>query len=85
MFALFDKCEEVIARAMEEHGGGDSGVAWLRNEGAAWFREKMISGQTVRFQGEYRKAFYDDVIKRAERVIFSRHSHPPRSVLRHIS
>lgn len=66
MFALFEKCEQVIMTAMETQGGNPK--IWLRVNGAAWFREKMSEGQTMHVQGEYRIAFYDDVVKRAVEV-----------------
>lgn len=66
MFALFEKCEQVIITAMETQGGNPK--IWLRDNGATWFREKMSEGQTMHAQGEYRVAFYDDVVKRAEEV-----------------
>lgn len=70
MFALLEKCEKVIVAAML--GQGDSPeirLAWLRNEGAAWFREMMTEGQTVRAQGDYRVKFYEDVVNRAQQVV----------------
>lgn len=63
MFALLTKCNEVIKEAPKLQKKG-----WLRASGAAWFRDKMTTGQTMECQGPYRVAFYDDVITKAIRV-----------------
>ncbi|KAF5366321.1 hypothetical protein D9757_012918 [Collybiopsis confluens] len=66
MIALFEKCNEVIKRAVGDHPGEN----WLETSKAAiWFREKMTEGQSFGSQGAYRIQFYDDVIKNANKII----------------
>ncbi|KAE9389923.1 hypothetical protein BT96DRAFT_1024834 [Gymnopus androsaceus JB14] len=81
MFALFKKCDEVIKEATASRS-----KTWLRTEGAAWFRERMTEGQTMRSQGAYRVKFYDDVVDHARKIfkeLLSREDDsPPRKKAR---
>ena len=66
VLALLKTCDQAIVTEMKPHG--ERNHDWLENKAAAWFRDKMSEGQTGASQGDYRKTFYDDVIKHAKEV-----------------
>ncbi|THH21442.1 hypothetical protein EUX98_g8375, partial [Antrodiella citrinella] len=73
ILALFEECKKAIATVMEDERLRDNDPReWLRNKGAAWFRDKMTEGQTIASQGEYRVNFYKSVVARAQQIVLAK-------------
>lgn len=69
IFSALKKCSQAIQDKLQKNGSLNvTPLAWLREQGASWFREKMTEGQSIECQGRYRIDFYDSVIAEAQQV-----------------